>query len=78
MIQLISFELLLFVLYSSLKKDENQRPKYKQLLEHPFLTKAKGPRQIENVAVYLSDIIDGLESNTDQFKLYYYLPGNVR
>ncbi|CAF3939259.1 unnamed protein product [Rotaria magnacalcarata] len=57
-----------------LNKDENQRPKYKELLEHSFLRRAKEVQQIENVSVYLSDIIDGLENNTDKFQLYYYLP----
>lgn len=63
---------------SSLNKDENQRPKYKQLLEHPFLQKAKESQQIENAIAYLSHIIDGLEQNTDKFQLYYYLPKNSR
>ncbi|CAF2515181.1 unnamed protein product [Rotaria sp. Silwood2] len=59
-----------------LNKDENQRPKYKQLLKHEFLRKAKEIQTTENVSGYLSHIIDGLEKNTDTFKLYYYLPGN--
>jgi hypothetical protein len=57
-----------------LNKDENQRPKYKKLLEHPFLHKAKEIQQAENAIAYLSDIIDGLEQNTDKFQLYYYRP----
>lgn len=60
----------------SLCKDEHERPKYKKLLEHPFVAKAKEKRQAENVSVYLSDIIDGLEKNTDNFQQYYYLPNN--
>ncbi|CAF0759768.1 unnamed protein product [Adineta steineri] len=59
-----------------LNKDENQRPKYKKLLEHPFVQKAKEPQQAENTAAYLSQIIDGLSENTDTFELYYYLPSN--
>ncbi|CAF4987846.1 unnamed protein product, partial [Rotaria sp. Silwood1] len=59
-----------------LNKDENLRPKYKQLLEHEFLQKAKEIQKIENVSGYLSHIIDGLEKNTDKFKLYYYLSYN--
>jgi hypothetical protein len=66
------------VIFSSLNKDENQRPKYKQLLEHPFLQKAKEIQQAENATAYLSDIIDGLEQNTEKFELYYYLPSNSR
>ena len=61
-------------LSSSLNKDEQQRPKYQQLLKHPFLLKAREPQQAENVAAYLSDVIDGLAENTEIFKLYYYLP----
>jgi hypothetical protein len=60
----------------SLNKDENQRPKYKQLLEHPFVRKAKESQQAENAIAYLSDIIDSLLVNTDTFALYYYLPSN--
>jgi len=63
---------------SSLNKDENQRPKYKKLLEHPFVQKANEPKQAENIAVYLSEIIDGLAENTDTFEQYYYLPSNTR
>ncbi|CAF3579601.1 unnamed protein product [Rotaria sordida] len=59
-----------------LNKDEKQRPKYKQLLEHEFLRKAKQLHKTENVSGYLSHIIDGLEKNTDKFQLYYYLPSN--
>ena len=59
----------------SLNKDENQRPKYKKLLEHSFVQRAK---QAEHTAVYLSEIIDGLKENTDTFELYYYLPSNSR
>jgi hypothetical protein len=66
-----------FVFYS-LSKDENQRPKYTKLLEHPFLQKAKEIQQAENAIAYLSDIIDSLEHNTDKFELYYYLPKNSR
>jgi hypothetical protein len=62
----------------SLNKDDNQRPKYKKLLEHPFVQKAKELQQIENIAAYLSEIIDGLSENTDAFELYYYLPSNSR
>jgi len=61
-----------------LNKDENQRPKYKQLLEHRFLQKIKEIQQAENAIAYLSDIIDGLEQNTEKFALYYYLPTNSR
>jgi len=60
----------------SLNKDENQRPKYKKLLEHSFVQKAKEEQQAENIAVYLSEIIDGLSENTDTFEQYYYLPSN--
>ena len=60
----------------SLNKDDNQRPKYKKLLEHPFVQKAKDPKQSENTAVYLSEIIDGLAENTDTFEQYYYLPSS--
>lgn len=60
-----------------LHKDVNQRPKYQQLLKHPFLEKAKEARQAENVTVYLSDVIDGLRQNTDKFQLFYYLPQNL-
>lgn len=69
--------LISFVLVS-LNKNENERPKYKQLLEHPFLQRAKDDQQIENALAYLSHIIDGLEKNTDKFQLYYYLPSNWR
>ena len=62
----------------SLNKDENQRPKYKKLLEHPFVQRAKEAKQAEHTAVYLSEIIDGLKENTDIFELYYYLPSNPR
>lgn len=61
-----------------LNKDVNQRPKYKQLLVHPFLQKAKEIPQEENAIAYLSDIIDSLELNNDQFNLYYYHPNNSR
>jgi hypothetical protein len=61
----------------SLNKDENQRPKYQKLLEHPFVQNAKEPQQAENTAAYLSEIIDGLSENTDTFELYYYLPSNL-
>lgn len=64
--------------YFSLNKDVNQRPKYKQLLVHPFLQKAKEIPQEENAIAYLSDIIDSLELNNDQFNLYYYHPNNSR
>ncbi|CAF4138171.1 unnamed protein product, partial [Adineta steineri] len=57
-----------------LNKDENQRPKYKQLLEHSFVQKANNLQQKENAIAYLSDIIDDLEKNTDTFQLCYYLP----
>ncbi|CAF1182437.1 unnamed protein product [Adineta steineri] len=57
-----------------LNKDENQRPKYKQLLEHSFVQKANNLQQKENTIAYLSDIIDDLEKNTDTFRLCYYLP----
>ncbi|CAF0837641.1 unnamed protein product [Adineta ricciae] len=60
-----------------LNKDENQRPKYKKLLEHPFVCKAKESKQAENTAAYLSEIIDGLSENTDTFEMYYYLPPNA-
>lgn len=62
--------------FSSLNKDENQRPKYKKLLEHPFVQRAKEAKQPEHIAVYLSEIIDGLLENTDTFELYYYLSSN--
>ncbi len=65
---------LIYLFFCSLNKDENQRPKYKKLLEHPFLHKAKEIQQAENAIAYLSDIIDGLEQNTDKFQLYYYRP----
>lgn len=61
-----------------LNKDENQRPKYKKLLEHPFVQGANEPKQAENTAIYLSEIIDGLAENTDTFEQYYYLPSNKR
>ncbi len=60
----------------SLNKDENQRPKYKKLLEHPFVQTATGAKQAEHTAIYLSEIIDGLTENTDIFEQYYYLPSN--
>jgi len=56
-----------------LNKDEKQRPKYQQLLQHPFLDKAKEVKLAENVAAYFSDVLDGLAENTDTFELYYYL-----
>ena len=59
-----------------MNKDENQRPKYKKLLEHPFVQNADETQQAENTAVYLSEIIDGLAENTDVFELYYYLPSH--
>ena len=49
------------MLFSSLNKDENQRPKYKQLLEHPSLQPAKELQQTEYATAYLSNIIDVLE-----------------
>ena len=61
---------------SSLNKDEDQRPKYKKLLEHPFVQRAKEAKQPEHIAIYLSEIINGLLENTDTFELYYYLPSN--
>jgi hypothetical protein len=61
----------------SLNKDENQRPKYKKLLQHPFVHRAKECPQADNVAAYLSDVIDNLSQNTDTFDLYYYLPSTV-
>lgn len=76
MILLISFESFLF--FFSLNKDEKQRPKYKQLLDHPFVQKAKEIQQAENAIAYLSHIIDGIEENTDTFQLRYYLPSNSR
>ncbi|CAF3694893.1 unnamed protein product [Rotaria socialis] len=60
-----------------LNKDENQRPKYKTLLEHQFVRKATTPQQIENTTAYLSEIVDGLSENTDTFELYYYLPSDT-
>lgn len=60
----------------SLNKDENQRPKYNVLLEHPFVKKAAAPQQAENATAYFSEIIDGLSENTDTFELYYYLPSD--
>ncbi len=69
---------ILILLFFSLIKDENQRPKYKHLLAHPFLQKAKEFQQSENAIAYLSHIIDGVEENTDKFELYYYLPSNSR
>jgi hypothetical protein len=62
--------------FASLNKDENQRPKYKQLLAHPFVQKAKEIQHAENAIAYLSHIIDGVEENTDTFELCYYLPSN--
>ncbi|CAF0988106.1 unnamed protein product [Rotaria sordida] len=59
-----------------LNKDENQRPKYKKLLEHEFVRKATTSQQAENAADYFSEIIDGLSENTDTFELYYYLPSD--
>lgn len=61
-------------LAASLNKDENQRPKYNRLLEHPFVCRAKATKQHDNALIYLSDIIDGVEENTDTFELYYYSP----
>ena len=60
-------------MFFSLNKDEKQRPKYQQLLQHPFLDKAKEVKLAENVAAYFSDVLDGLAENTDTFELYYYL-----
>ncbi|UJR16416.1 hypothetical protein I4U23_003318 [Adineta vaga] len=57
-----------------LNKDENQRPKYKELLDHPFVVKAKSSQHEENILTYLYDIIDDVEECTDTFQLYYYLP----
>jgi hypothetical protein len=68
----------MFCFFCSLNKDENQRPKYTKLLEHPFLQKAKEIKQAENAIASLSDLIDSLEQNTDKFELYYYLPKNSR
>jgi len=65
-----------WIFFSSLNKDENQRPKYKQLLAHPFVQKAKEIQHAENAIAYLSHIIDGVEENTDTFELCYYLPSN--
>ena len=61
----------------SLNKDVNQRPKYKELLQHPFVHRAKQCPQADNVAAYLSDVIDNLSQNTDTFELYYYLPSTI-
>ena len=58
----------------SLNKDEKLRPKYKKLLEHPFVQKAKEAQQAENAIAYLSEFIDRLAENTDTFELYYYSP----
>ncbi|CAF3791703.1 unnamed protein product [Rotaria sp. Silwood1] len=44
-----------------LNKNENQQPKYKHLLEHPFLQHEKELQQTEYATAYLSNRIDILE-----------------
>ncbi|RXG53605.1 Dual specificity mitogen-activated protein kinase kinase 4 [Armadillidium vulgare] len=44
-----------------LTKEESARPKYRQLLEHPFVLKSK--TEATNVAQYVSKILDKMENN---------------
>lgn len=61
-------------IFFSLNRNIHQRPNYEQLLEHPFLEQAKELQQNEYSINYLSNIVDGLEQNTDTFERCYYLP----
>ncbi|CAF4092518.1 unnamed protein product [Rotaria sordida] len=56
-----------------LNKDQNQRQNYKELLEHPFLQKAKEFQQINYATAYLSDVINDLQHKTNTSGCHYYL-----
>jgi hypothetical protein len=60
--------------FYSLIKDKNERPKYKQLLEHPFLDQTDDLQQTEHAIAYLSDIMNELKQNTDTSERHYNLP----
>ncbi|KAB7506596.1 Dual specificity mitogen-activated protein kinase kinase 4 [Armadillidium nasatum] len=47
--------------FPALTKEESARPKYRQLLEHPFVLKSK--TEATNVAQYVSKILDKMENN---------------
>lgn len=45
----------------SLSKSEHQRPKYKQLLQDPFILKAQ--KEEVDVAAYVTEIMDEMANN---------------
>lgn len=45
----------------SLIKEEQERPKYNELLEHPFIR--RGEEVTVNVASYVSEILDSMADN---------------
>lgn len=47
--------------FSSLIKDEHARPKYKRLLEDPFISRAQ--KEKVDVAAYVSRIMDEMANN---------------
>lgn len=42
-------------------KDENERPKYNVLLQHPFIKRSE--ESDVDVAVYVSEILDNMANN---------------
>lgn len=50
-----------FIIFSSLIKAENQRPKYNKLLEHPFIKRSDA--ESVDVASYISEIMDAMKND---------------
>lgn len=49
------------LIFSSLIKEENQRPKYNKLLEHPFIKRSDA--ESINIASYISEIMDAMKND---------------
>lgn len=47
--------------FSSLIKEEKDRPKYAKLLQHPFIQ--RGERSHTDVASYVNNILDSMKNN---------------
>lgn len=50
-----------FVSFFSLIKDEDQRPKYNVLLQHPFIKRSDEDKV--DVALYVSEILNNMANN---------------
>lgn len=54
-------ELDIYNIFFSLSKSEHQRPKYKQLLQDPFIMRAQ--KEEVDVAAYVTEIMDEMANN---------------